>query len=117
MACNDLVHISLDTNCIATVTPEMVLEDLIGSPSDYLIKVYYSGGQEQADLLFDTRDINKNTTINLAYSILEIPVGEKILIEDKFPPPSTCANHTVRCGDTITPRYLGLQFRIGCRLQ
>ncbi|MBK9727825.1 MAG: hypothetical protein IPO86_06885 [Saprospiraceae bacterium] len=107
MACNDLVHISLDTNCIATVTPEMVLEDLIGSPSDYLIKVYYSGGQEQADLLFDTRDINKKYD----YKIWHIQSGNscwgKILIEDKFPPQLICANDTVRCGDTITPRYLG----------
>jgi len=40
LACNDVVQISLNTFCRATVTPEMVLEDMIGVAADYTIQVY-----------------------------------------------------------------------------
>ncbi|MBK9992941.1 MAG: hypothetical protein IPP01_02880 [Saprospiraceae bacterium] len=36
LACNDFLHISLDTNCTATITANMVLEDMIG-----LARLYY----------------------------------------------------------------------------
>jgi hypothetical protein len=107
MACNDLVHISLDTLCYATIAPHMVLEDLVGSPYDYRIKVYYSNGNEQPDLNFDYSDINKV----YSYKIWHLPSGNscwgKVLIEDKFPPQMLCHNFTVRCGTSTDPFDLG----------
>ena len=58
LACNDLLHISLDTNCTATITANMVLEDMIGLATDYTIKVYLNNVL-QSDLLFGSQDINK----------------------------------------------------------
>ena len=58
IACNDLLHVSLDSNCFATITPNMVLEDMIGVNADYTIKVYLDGILE-SDLNFGSADINK----------------------------------------------------------
>lgn len=107
MVCNDLVHISLDSLCQATVTPDAVLENMFGVAADYVIKVYYKDGSEQADLNFGYSDINKIYD----YKIWHIASGNscwgKLLIEDKFPPALACENDTVRCGDPVTPFALG----------
>ncbi len=107
MACNDLVHVSLDTLCHATLTPVMLLEDMIGPSSDYAIKVYYSNGVEQADIDFDYTDIRKT----YSYKIWHLPSGNscwgKVFIEDKFPPRLVCDNDTIRCGQSILPAVLG----------
>ncbi|HEX5626263.1 MAG TPA: carboxypeptidase regulatory-like domain-containing protein [Saprospiraceae bacterium] len=107
IACNDLVHLSLDEFCFATVTPEMLLEDMLDLSSNYLIKVYYKDGSEQADLNFDATDIGAIYD----FKVWHIPSGNscwgKITIEDKFPPEMLCGNDTVRCGDGISPELLG----------
>ncbi len=107
MACNDLVHISLDSLCWATVAPHTVLQEVIGSPVDYRIKLYYSNGIEQADLNLDNSDINRIYD----YKIWHLPSGNscwgKILIEDKYPPEILCHNYSVRCGINLNPRFLG----------
>ncbi len=107
MACNDLVHVSLDTLCHATLTPAMLLEDMIGLPYDYAIEVYYSNGVKQADIEFDHTDIHKT----YGYKIWHLPTGNscwgKVYIEDKYPPQMQCHNDTIRCGKSIAPEDLG----------
>lgn len=107
MACNDLVHVSLDTNCQASLFPSMVLEDMIGVNADYAIVVYYSNGTAQNDLNFDHTDINNMYD----YKIWHVATGNscwgKILIEDKYPPQLWCSNDTVRCGAILSPYHLG----------
>jgi hypothetical protein len=107
MACNDLVHISLDTTCHATIGPHTVLQEVIGSPTDYRIKLYYANGTEQADLSLDNSDINGKYD----YKIWHLPSGNscwgKILVEDKYPPEIQCSNYRVRCGMDLNPRILG----------
>lgn len=65
LACNDVVQISLNTFCRATVTPEMVLEDMIGVAADYTIQVYYKDGSLQPDLLFDASDIRQTYSFKI----------------------------------------------------
>lgn len=107
MACNDLVHISLDTICKATVAPHMLLEDMIGSPVDYRIKLYYPNGSEQPDLDLDRSDVNKKYD----YKIWHLPSGNscwgKILVEDKYAPEILCRNFSIRCSMGTTPGLLG----------
>ena len=39
IACNDLVQVSLDENCEALITPEMVLEGETGDVSGFSVKI------------------------------------------------------------------------------
>ncbi|MBK9107382.1 MAG: hypothetical protein IPM92_03120 [Saprospiraceae bacterium] len=107
MACNDLVHVSLDTNCLAVLAPSMVLEDMIGVNADYAMIVYNANGTAQTDLSFDHTDINKRYD----YKVWHIATGNscwgKLLVEDKYPPQLVCSNDTVRCGAILSPYHLG----------
>ncbi|MDQ3141871.1 MAG: hypothetical protein M3Q56_06450, partial [Bacteroidota bacterium] len=106
LACNDLVHLSLDTNCYAELTPEMLLEDLDGLSTDYVIQVEYAKVWSN-DINFDQSHINK--TYN--YRVIHIATGNscwgKVRIEDKYPPGLICDNDTLRCGDNFGPDLLG----------
>lgn len=106
MACNDLLHVSLDTNCYATITPNMVLEDMIGVNADYAITVSLNSIM-QPDLIFGSADIN----LTFDYKIRHIASGNscwgKFKIEDKYPPLMRCSNDTVRCAASISPSVLG----------
>ena len=108
MNCNDLVHVSLDEYCWATITPEAVLEDMIGVNTDYAILVYYPGGSPQPDLIFGHEDIRKVYD----YKIWHIASGNscwgKVLIEDKLPPELDCHSFAIRCGVDPSPENLGL---------
>lgn len=107
LACNDVVQISLNTFCRATVTPEMVLEDMIGVAADYTIQVYYKDGSLQPDLLFDASDIRQTYSFKIWHNPSGNSCWGKIFIEDKYPPEMICERDTVRCGDTIAPEELG----------
>ncbi|MBK7694840.1 MAG: T9SS type A sorting domain-containing protein [Saprospiraceae bacterium] len=106
LACNDLVQVSLDEFCWATLSPDMLLEDMQGAPSDYYIEVSYKG-VVQSDIIFDASDINKFYD----YKIWHIPSKNscwgKVKIEDKLPPNLLCSNDTIRCGRSISPDSLG----------
>ncbi|MCC6752470.1 MAG: hypothetical protein IT266_00635 [Saprospiraceae bacterium] len=107
MACNDLVNLSLDTNCIAVLTPDMVLEDMTGVVTDYSIVVYGQDGKPRSSDSFGIDDVR----YFFDYKIWHLPTGNscwgKVFVEDKYPPQLVCDNDTVRCGDTITPQFLG----------
>ncbi len=107
LACNDLVHLSLDSNCTGVVTAGMLLEDMTGSPTDYTISLFYGNGSLQPDLNFNFSDVGQIYT----FSVVHIASGNKcwgrIKIEDKYPPYILCQNDTIRCGESISPWALG----------
>jgi len=100
MACNDVVQISLNNFCRATVTPEMVLEDMIGVAADYTIQVYYKDGSLQPDLFFDASDIRKTYSFKIWHNQSGNSCWGKIFIEDKYPPELLCERDTVGCGES-----------------
>jgi len=106
MACNDLVHVSLDDRCFATITPATVLQDMQGLASDYRIEVTYNG-VVRPNLNFGSNDINKY----FDYKIWYLPNGNscwgRIKIEDKYPPQMVCTPDTIRCTDSFHPGFLG----------
>ena len=106
LACNDFLHISLDTNCTATITPNMVLEDMIGLASDYSIKVYLNNVL-QSDLIFGSLDVNKVFDYKIWHNGTGNSCWGQIKIEDKYPPRMICGNDTVRCSSSISPSTLG----------
>ncbi|HOJ91905.1 MAG TPA: hypothetical protein PLH86_12430, partial [Saprospiraceae bacterium] len=106
IACNDLLHVSLDSNCFATITPNMVLEDMIGVNADYTIKVYLDGVL-QSDLNFGSADINKTFDFKIWHLASGNSCWGKVKIEDKYPPLLVCSNDTIRCATSISPSNLG----------
>ena len=106
LACNDLIQITLDSNCYATVTAEMVLEDMVGVEADYYIEVSYRG-VVQPDLDFDHTDINKTYDFKIWHIASKNSCWGKIKIEDKLAPKLLCSNDTVRCASLLDPDNIG----------
>ena len=112
MACNDEVNISLpgpDQNCTTPITPEMVLEDSLSCPGDYIVTVM---------------DLNNNPIPGspnvgpdyigqqLIYSVLHPDSGNScwgyLNIEDKLPPAvNNCVDVTVFCVEDLAPVWEG----------
>ena len=87
LACNDLVHVSMDTNCIAVITPDMVLEDPgIGCP--YEVRVYDSNGDTIPGDTITAEYVGQ--TLQYAVYIDGNSCWGHLKIEDKFPPVVQC---------------------------
>ncbi|MBK7341087.1 MAG: T9SS type A sorting domain-containing protein [Saprospiraceae bacterium] len=100
LACDDLVQVSLDENCVASVLPDMILED------------DYSQGCSPGDFIVEVRDWKTNQLIdidpmtawpqlgvdqvgkNFMVTILDPATGNScwgsISVEDKFAPVLSC---------------------------
>ena len=106
IACNDLVNISLDTNCMATVTVPMLLQGNIGPISDYTIHLKYNG-QPQNDLILGQQDVGHV----IDFTVWHLPSGNscwgKIKVEEKYPPQMECRQDTVRCNMATTVGAVG----------
>lgn len=106
LACNNFVQISLDTNCYATVTLPMLLEDQLFPTSEYTIQLW-TGDVLQADLDLGTSDKGKTYTFKVIHNTTGNSCWGKIKIEDKLAPTILCSKDTIRCGDNIAPEELG----------
>ena len=102
LACNNLVQVSLDANCQATITPEMMLEGEGPSSCGYLVTVLGPNNQP----------IPTNPVVNGTYTGMTLTVrvnlGQnscwgKIHIEDKLAPTINCPeDRTVDCYMPVT---------------
>ncbi len=105
LICNDLVHVSMDADCNATVTADDVLEGTYYCYDDFVVEVdrtlpYGNGPWQQAT--FGASDIGKT----YQYRVTHITTGVNkcwgsIRIEDKLVPALTCpADITLACSES-----------------
>jgi len=116
LACNDNIQISLDENCMATVTPDMVLE---GGPykcyDEYVVEVEDAQGNLiDRDPITPGVQLDGNDFGNCYKSrVIDPATGNScwgdICVEDKLAPILDCSPSplTVDCGDDVSPDNLG----------
>jgi len=98
LACNDLVNISLDDNCQALITPDMVLEDP-RFESRISIKMVDAQGNNVPNPITSAY-IGQYITVYAIDILNGNSCWSKIKIEDKLPPVITCpADYTVSCAN------------------
>lgn len=107
LACNDTLNVSVESNCLAIITADMLLEgNGYGCYDDYVL--------EFSD---PTIPFVNNTLEAYPYigQYLEICVTDPetgnfccshLLIEDKLPPSLTCSDITLECTDDISPEAI-----------
>ncbi|MFK7776148.1 MAG: HYR domain-containing protein, partial [Saprospiraceae bacterium] len=109
LTCNSLVHVSLDENCEALVTADMVLEgNNYGCYDDYVITVIDANGNVVIGNLLTLANVG--TTVEV--SILDPATGNicwgNILVEDKLIPTFDCpADIDVTCNGATAPAITG----------
>ena len=103
LVCNDLVNISLDDNCLAQITPDMVLEDL-RFESRIRIRIVNSQGMEVPNPITSAY-IGQTLTVHAIDFVNGNSCWGLIKIEDKLPPVITCpVDYTVSCANyNFTP--------------
>ena len=108
IACNNSINISLDANCQAVITPDMILEGSnYGCYNDYVIMVLEGHDPNDPQLILPTNN-NGFPIISPAYvgdtltvKITDPDTGNScwgsIVIEDKTAPVITCNDMTISC--------------------
>ncbi|MBP6237069.1 MAG: T9SS type A sorting domain-containing protein [Saprospiraceae bacterium] len=100
IVCNDLVQVSVDDICQATITPDMMLE---GSYNHNMFTVLVlNANYEPLGNVVDASFINKTWTVKVFDNCTGNSCWGKIFVEDKLPPIITCRPDTlVNCYDII----------------
>ncbi|MDQ3140744.1 MAG: T9SS type A sorting domain-containing protein [Bacteroidota bacterium] len=97
LACDDNVQVSVDEDCIALITPDMILEDP-GVLCNYIVVVYDNNGLPLPDATVRRRHIGK--TLNVSVFLGTNSCWGTIKVEDKLPPVVDCPlPDTVFCND------------------
>jgi hypothetical protein len=103
LACNDLVNVSVDPNCEATIGADMILE---GGPyacfDDYIVELRLNGVLLNPANRVDWRHVGRT----LEATVIG-PNGNRcwgnVLVEDKINPNLVCEDAFAECGADITP--------------
>ena len=104
LACNDLVQISLDENCQAVVTADMILEGgPYGCYDDYIITI-----QGKASNVLGVGDIGKTYNVTVTDPETGNSCWGQITIEDKIPPQLICVDTIVDCSADLSPVNVGV---------
>ncbi|MEM1119499.1 MAG: T9SS type A sorting domain-containing protein [Bacteroidota bacterium] len=105
LACNSNVQISLDANCLAQITPDMILEGDGGCTAGYTVQVL-----EGARMGTDTVDgsyIGRTVRVMVTEPSGLNSCWGTITVEDKLAPALTCRDTITFCGQQNSPDMLG----------
>ena len=104
MACNDGLQVSLDDNCVVTITPDMILEDPQYADDQYTVVLMDAANQQLPTAEVDYSYVNQTLSVNILLNGCAASCWGNITIEDKLPPVLTnCEDLIVDCDDNITP--------------
>ncbi|MBK8110048.1 MAG: T9SS type A sorting domain-containing protein [Saprospiraceae bacterium] len=104
MACNDLVQISLGTNCTEVVVADMILEGQAYPNSYYNVVVSTANGTPITNNLLTKANLGKTYNVVVTLSGCDLSCWCNITVEDKLPPVITnCPSVTLQCGQPTTP--------------
>ena len=86
VACNNLVYVSLDTQCIAVITPDVVLESPLADPNDFDVRIYDPEGMIiPGDTIRDDYD-GAHLKVEIECIASGIFCWGYLIVEDKIPP-------------------------------
>ncbi len=104
MACNNLVQVSLSSNCTETVSASMILENPKFPLSSYTVVTKTRTGVVVPNNLLTSTSIGQTYQVSVSLNGCNISCWGSISIEDKLPPViSACPSDTVNCGESTAP--------------
>jgi hypothetical protein len=103
VTCNDLIHVSLDADCSATISADDLLEGSYGCYDDYLVEIDrtlpYGNGPWTSSTVTSS-DINKTYQYRVTHLVSGNRCWGNVKIEDKLSPVITCTDITLYCPNT-----------------
>ena len=111
LACDDLVHVSLDEDCTVTLTAADVIQGNYFCYDDYSVeldKILPFGNGPWVLPILTASDIGKTYYYHVVHAIGGNVCWGQVLIEDKLVPKLVCpANITVVCSQSTDPAFTG----------
>jgi len=110
LACNDMVQISLGSDCTETITADMIIENPEFSDDNYLVVIELPDGTELSDpiVTLDHIGMTLEVKVTLTFNNCNISCWGNITVEDKLPPIVICPEDmTVDCGISLDPADIG----------
>jgi len=101
MACNDKIHLGLDTNCIGILQPGMFVSPKNYPDSIYRLAVRDERGVPHSDT-FTAADLGKEFIVSVFVDACRNSCWSRVLIEDKLGPQIFCENDTLDCTDDLS---------------
>ncbi len=108
LTCNNLVHISLDENCTATVGPDQILEGSYSNYNNFTVTFAATG----LPLVLNSSHVGQTISAKVTH-IGGNSCWGNILVQDKWIPALSCEDHAVDCDDSTTPTDLGFPVAAG----
>lgn len=98
LACNDGVQVSVDQNCIAVITPDVVLEAMQYDPSFYSVEVRDLNGIPLGTNTLNGSHVGMTFEVKVTLDGCDLSCWGEITLEDKLPPIfQPCDTVTVEC--------------------
>ncbi|TVR86396.1 MAG: HYR domain-containing protein [Saprospirales bacterium] len=116
LACNDMVNVSVDENCIADINADMILE---GGPyrcyDDYEL-IFETSDGDIVEAPFGAEVLDSVLTVTVVDPVTGNSCWGNLLIEDKIDPVIECRDLNLLCGDIFpeapAPAFDGEEFSI-----
>ncbi|MCB0619999.1 MAG: hypothetical protein KDC41_15085, partial [Saprospiraceae bacterium] len=110
IACNNIVNISIEGDCVSEVTPDMVMEGDYYCYDDYLVMINYPPGTNvyNPPNMVDGTHVGYTMTYNLFHVQSGNVCGGSIVISDELPPEITNCPEDVQIYCTQDPDDLTL---------
>jgi len=109
MNCNSGLNISLDVNCSATITPDMVLEgSTSGCAGPFAVEIYdLSGNLIPTSPTVNGNYVNQTLTISVVDLSSSNSCSGTMTFEDYYPPVINCSNISIACNASSHPDDIG----------
>lgn len=106
MACNDLVQVSLDDQCEATILADITLEDPDYDNDAYEVTIKDMDGNLLPSNVVSGEHIGMTLEVTVTLIDCDNSCSGNIIVEDKLPPIIMCENVTVACDESTEPSML-----------
>lgn len=109
LACDDLIHLSLDGNCRAVITAGIMLEGSNYPEDSYTVVVYDESNHIIPGNTIDGSYLGKKLKVQVTHNCSNVSCWGYVLIEDKYIPELLCRQDTLRllCNADIRPEAIG----------
>ncbi|NUN69240.1 MAG: hypothetical protein HUU02_05965, partial [Bacteroidetes bacterium] len=110
VVCNDLVHVSLDADCVEDITPDEVLEGTYACFDDYSVVLTYPFGTNSYNPpnRVDATHIGKTLNYTLVHATSGNMCWGQIKVEDKLAPTLNCPEDiTIACSESTEVSHTG----------
>jgi len=101
MACNDGLQVSLDDNCQAEITPQMMLESPAYGPDAYSVELFDLAGNPLGTNTVTGAYIDQTLQVSVTLIGCDNSCWGNITIEDKLAPEMNCQDVTIACDDNV----------------